>query len=62
MWDVASHLVVGLLAGNNGGLCANPLVGVEVTAQARVVLLKDPGRFLVQMRHLLAGPWKKSRK
>ena len=62
MWDVASHLVVELLAGNNGGLCANPLVGVEVTAQARVVLLKDPGRLLVQMRHLLAGPWKKSRK
>ena len=62
MWNVASHLVVELLAGNNGGLCANPLVGVEVTAQARVVLLKDPGRLLVQMRHLLAGPWKKSRK
>ena len=62
MCDVACHLVAELLAGNNSGLHAHPLVGVEVTAQARVVLLKDLGRLLVQMWPLLAGSWKKSKK
>lgn len=41
------YLVAELLAGNNGDLLAHALVGVEVVAQARVVLLDDdPGRLL----------------
>lgn len=40
-------LVAELLAGNNGNLLAHALVGVEVVAQARVVLLNDdPGSLL----------------
>lgn len=41
------NLVTELLAGNNGDLLAHALVGVEIVAQARVVLLNDdPGRLL----------------
>ena len=41
------YLVSELLAGDNGDLLAHALVGVEVIAQARVVLLDDdPGRLL----------------
>ena len=47
MCDVACDLIAELLAGNNGDFLAHPLVGVEVIAQARVVLLNDdPGRLL----------------
>lgn len=45
--DSPCDLIAKLLAGNNGDFLAHPLVGVEVIAQARVVLLNDdPGRFL----------------
>ena len=44
---VAHTLAAELLDGNNGDLLAHVLVGVEVIAQARAVLLSDnPGGFL----------------
>ena len=43
--QLARHLVVEFLAGNNGDLLS--IIGVEVIAQARVVLLNDdPGHLL----------------
>lgn len=53
----ACYLVAELLAGNNDDLLSHALVGVEVMAQARVVLLHDDlGTFfmvLVQMQPML---------
>lgn len=43
MRDIAGYLVAELLAGDDGDLLAHALVGVEVIAQACVVLLDSEG-------------------
>ena len=61
MCDIACDLAVELLAGNDGDLLAHALVGVEVVARVRVVLLNDdPGRLLHGFGADVArvgGPW-----
>lgn len=47
MRDIAGYLVPKFLAGDDGDLLAHALVGVEVVAQARVVLLDDDPRRLL---------------